>query len=185
MATTQLTVPKIYAGIGSRKAPPEIIDQMREFAYHAAKRGWLLRSGAAEGADRAFELGCDDAKGAKEIFLPWKGFNGHRSPYTQPIEGAYKIAAEIHPAWQFLREPARKLVARNMHQIMGPQLSQSVSCVVCWTPDGCESFKTYSQKTGGTGTAIALASLNLVPIFNLKNEDRYVDAIEFLLMNGM
>lgn len=184
MAIIQVTAPKVYAGIGSRKVPPEVADQMREFAYHAAKRGWTLRSGAADGSDRAFETGCDDAGGKKEIFLPWKGFNGHPSPFHTPDDGAYKIAAEIHPAWQFLRPPARKLVARNMHQVMGPRLTQCVSCVVCWTPDGCESFSTYSQQTGGTGTAIALASLNLAPIFNLKNQDRYIDAIEFILMNG-
>lgn len=174
---------KLYAGIGSRQAPPEALDRMREFAYHAARRGWTLRSGAAEGADTAFETGCDDAKGKKEIFLPWANFNGHGSPLYHPSDGALKIAKEIHPAWDFLRIPAKKLVARNMHQVMGRDLKEVVDCVVCWTSDGCESHETYGRRTGGTGTAIALASLNNVPIFNLHNPDRFIDAIEFLLMN--
>lgn len=174
---------KVYAGVGSRKTPEDVLDKMREFAYHAAKRGWILRSGAAEGADLAFEQGCNDAQGKKEIFLPWPKFNGHQSPYNAPTPGAVRVAAEVHPTWKFLRRPAQMLVARNMHQVMGPHMREAVNCLVCWTPDGCESFETYSRTTGGTGTAIAIASLNNVPIFNLKNPDRYVDAIEFLLLN--
>ncbi len=171
----------VYAGVGSRQTPDDVLEKMREFAYHAAKRGWVLRSGAAEGADHAFEQGCDDAQGKKEIFLPWPRFNGHQSHLATPSDGAVRVASEIHPTWKFLRKPAQMLVARNMHQVMGPQMREAVVCLVCWTPDGCESFKTYSRATGGTGTAIALASLNNVPIFNLQNTDRYIDAIEFLL----
>jgi hypothetical protein len=174
---------KLYAGIGSRQTPPEVIEKMREFAYHASRRGWILRSGAADGADSAFETGCDDAKGKKEIFLPWAKCHGHTSPYFTPSDGALKLAKEIHPAWDFLRVHQKKLIARNMHQIMGPHLGEAVKCVVCWTPDGCESYETYGRRTGGTGTAIALASLNNVPIFNLQKEDRFIDAIEFLLLN--
>jgi hypothetical protein len=172
---------KIYTGVGSRATPHDVLDKMREFAYHAAKRKWILRSGAAEGADLAFETGCDDAQGKKEIFLPWPKFNGHSSQFTGPSADAIRVAAEIHPAWQFMRFPARNLCARNMHQVMGPLMREASNCLICWTPDGCESYETYSRSTGGTGTAIALASLNNIPVFNLKNTDRYIDAIEFLL----
>lgn len=171
----------IYTGVGSRITPPDVLDQMREFGYHAAKRGWRLRSGAAEGADLAFEAGCDDAAGDKEIYLPWPKFNGHHSQFTAPSPAAIRVASELHPAWAFLRHAPRNLCARNMHQVMGSLMNHASNCLVCWTPDGCESYDTYSQKTGGTGTAIALASLNNIPIFNLFNTDRYIDAIEFLL----
>lgn len=174
---------KLYAGIGSRNTPPDVLEKMQEFAYHAAQRGWTLRSGGADGADTAFEMGCDDGQGKKEIFLPWAKFNGNASTLFGPSGDAMRVAAEIHPAWKVLLPAARKLCARNMHQIMGPHMREAVSCVVCWTPDGCESHENYSRTTGGTGTAIALASVNNIPIFNLKNTDRYIDAIEFLLLN--
>lgn len=170
-----------YAGIGSRKAPEDILNLMREFAFHAAAAEWILRSGGAEGADITFEQGCDDGDGQKEIFLPWKGFNGSNSSLFPASDDAYTLASGIHPTWRILKEPARKLVARNMHQILGADLNTPVRCVVCWTPDGCESARTYSRKTGGTGTAIKLASLNHIPVFNLANKDRYFDAVAFLL----
>lgn len=170
-----------YTGIGSRKAPEDVIAQMREFAYHAASLGWVLRSGGAEGADTAFELGCDDAGGKKEIFLPWKNFNNNPSSLYPASEDAYNTASGIHPNWRVLKEPARKLVARNMHQVMGKDLKQQSKCVICWTPDGCENHRQYTRKTGGTGSAIALASLNHIPVFNLANTGRYFDSVAFLL----
>jgi hypothetical protein len=173
-----------YAGIGSRTSPEDVLHQMREFSFQAANLGWTLRSGGADAADKTFEVGCDDANGKKEIFLPWRGFNHNVSPLYTPSADSFRIGAEIHPAWQYLKEPQRKLIARNMHQILGKHLAVAVKLVVCYTPDGCESYKTYSQKTGGTGTAISLASLNNIPIFNLKNEGRAEQALEFITQHS-
>lgn len=175
---------KLYAGIGSRETPPDMIDLMREFAYLASLRGWVLRSGAAQGADSAFELGCDDAKGEKEIFIPWPNFNNHYSQLIGPTDAAMRVAEAVHPTWKRLSPAAKKLVARNMHQIMGANMDEPVLCVVCWTPDGCENIKEYSRKTGGTGTAISFASTQGIPVFNFKHHDRYVEAVEYMLFNS-
>lgn len=172
---------RTYAGIGSRETPEDVLHQMREFAYHVAGVGYTLRSGGADGADKTFEIGCDDAGGKKEIYLPWAGFNKNESSLYPPTEEAEKIASGIHPAWTYLKRPAQLLVARNMHQVLGKDVSNTVDFVICWTPDGCESHKTYSRKTGGTGTAICLASLNNAPVFNIRNEGRYYDAVKFVL----
>jgi hypothetical protein len=171
-----------YAGIGSRDTPPDILQQMREFAYDAAMKGWVLRSGGADGADTGFEEGCDLVNGDKEIFVPWKGFNGRPRPdeFASPSENAYLLAEAIHPAYSKLRKGPRALIARNMHQIMGVDLATPVACVVCWTRDGCESMEKYSQNTGGTGSAIALADCNGIPIFNFKRKERIVDAFNFV-----
>lgn len=173
---------KAYTGIGSRETPDDIYQVMRDFAYMAANNGWTVRSGGADGADTAFELGSDDAGGNKEIFLPWKGFNKRTSDLYPPPDDAYLVGAEIHPAWQYLKEPARKLIARNMQQVLGTELITPTRFVICWTKDGCESFETYSQRTGGTGTALSLASLRDIPIFNLKNDGRFEEAL--LLINA-
>lgn len=172
---------KWFAGIGSRETPAKIMELMTEFAYQAAKRGVGLRSGAAPGADTAFELGATDAQGPKQIFLPWKGFNGSDSPYVdKPPQLAFDIASTIHPVWNVLKQSAKQLVARNMQQIAGPNLDDPVIMVVCWTKDGCESKETYSIKTGGTGTAIAFASTLDIPIFNIRTVARYKQALEYL-----
>jgi hypothetical protein len=112
--------------------------------------------------------------------LPWKGFNGSTSPYAKHNEAAFQVASVIHPAWSFLKPAAKQLAARNMQQIMGEDMNNPVKCVICWTRDGARTHREYSHKTGGTGTAIALASLFDIPVFNLKRPLDHDMAVEFL-----
>ncbi len=51
---------KYYAGIGSRKTPPEMMSLMTDLAARLEEQGWILRSGGAIGADSAFQLGVKD-----------------------------------------------------------------------------------------------------------------------------
>lgn len=161
-----------YSGIGSRQAPTQILDLMTRIASRLAKRGYVLRSGAADGSDIAFEAGARGVGGDSEIFLPWRGFNGSASPlFNLPLdEQAALIASHVHPAWADLKPPVRKLHARNVYQVLGRDLRSPVDFVVCWTPDGAESWTDTSISTGGTGTAIKIADLFKIPVINLHNE---------------
>lgn len=160
----------IYAGIGSRKTPLDILRKMESLAENFARRGFLLRSGAAEGADTAFERGCDEAKGPKEIWLPWNGFEGRAKSKLLPTADMMKIAARIHPVWSNLSQGEQKLHARNVGQVLGANCDVPADFVVCWTKDGCEQVSPAYAKTGGTRTAIALANEYKVPVFNLRND---------------
>lgn len=151
-----------YSGIGSRQTPPHIIEQMKSIAKHLAQLNWLLRSGGADGADLAFEAGCDEVGGQKEIFLPWKGFNNSKSTLYNPTVEAFQMAATIHPVYKNLSIGAQKLHARNCHQILGSDLNDPVSLVVCWTKDGSEK--------GGTATALKIAKRYDIRIINLAVE---------------
>lgn len=165
-----------YAGIGSRETPVEILNLMNQIAKHLAKLGITLRSGGAEGADKAFEDGCDLVNGPKEIYLPWKNFQNSTSQLIVGPEGskAYLIAEEHHPYWHNLSQGARKLQARNSHQILGQDLQTPSDFVVCYTKKG--------KGAGGTGQAMRLAKSMNIPIFDcglyeqdlelLKNEYR-------------
>lgn len=161
----------IYAGIGSRQTPDDILDLMRRIAASLHRRGWLLRSGGAQGADTAFENGAGNGK---EIFLPWKLFNQNPSSLYPPSPAAIELASGLHPGWAYLSTAARKLMARNCHQVLGADLTSPVAVVIAWTPDGCESHQTRTSRSGGTGQAIALASMRGIPVINLKNEDAMV-----------
>ena len=59
-----------YAGIGSRVTPLPFIRCFRTIGEELSYSGYILRSGGADGADKAFEQGCDDAGGKKKyIYL--------------------------------------------------------------------------------------------------------------------
>lgn len=59
-------------------------------------------------------------------------------------------------------------MTRNVFQVLGPDLDARARFILCWTPDGCCSWRKRTKASGGTGHAIALASLAGVPVFNLQ-----------------
>lgn len=161
-----------YAGIGSRETPSAILELMTAIARVLADRGFVLRSGGAQGADSAFAAGASEA--SSEIFLPWPGFaqlQGRRYAPGQRgnllMEGeqtlwrqAEELARRFHPAWDRLSRGARALQTRNSFQVLGPDLVSRSRFVIAWTKDG--------NATGGTGQAIRIALDAGIPVFNLQ-----------------
>ena len=146
---------KFYAGIGSRETPPEICAEMAVRAMRLAIDGYCLRSGAAYGADTAFEAGSHMESGATEIYLPWQGYNGHKSLFYPPSLAAFEMAAKFHPAWSRCSASARCLHARNCHIVLGANLKTPVEFVLFWTKDG--------KASGGTGQALRIAEHYGIP----------------------
>ncbi|WP_419663864.1 hypothetical protein Dvar_40930 [Desulfosarcina variabilis str. Montpellier] len=146
---------QFYTGVGSRKTPPEILTLMTRFAMFAARNGLILRSGGAIGADQAFEAGAGDLK---EIYRP-----------EDATPEALELAAQYHPAWHYMKWYSRRLHGRNAFQVLGKGLNTPSKFLICWTPDGCTRHSTRKTSTGGTGTAISIASeVAKIPIFNMQ-----------------
>lgn len=162
----------VYAGIGSRETPFEVLRLMSRIARACAAEGAVLRSGAADGADAAFERGAVEAGGSTEIYLPWRRFNGHASALFHVSREALELAARFHPAWARCSPAAQKLHARNGYQVLGRHLDAPADVVICWTPGGSGS--------GGTGQAIRIARAHGVPVHDLGNAKvlaRYIERL--------
>jgi hypothetical protein len=147
-----------YAGIGSQKTPPDVLELMANLGREMAHRRMVLRSGGAQGADMAFEHGCTQAGGGKEIYLPWPRFNGSTSSIEHPRPEAFDLAANYVPYWGQLKRSVKQLHARNMHQILGWELDSPAQFVLCWTPGG--------KLVGGTAVALRVALDRDIPIYN-------------------
>lgn len=147
-----------YAGIGSRETPNEILNYFTSLAAYFSKKGFTLRSGGAEGADKAFEIGCDRTSGKKEIYLPWRGFEHSDSKLIVSNDKAYEIAQSFHPNWDRLTDGAKKLQARNSHQVLGFDLDTPSNFIICWTKNG--------KGQGGTGQALRIAEHYKIPILD-------------------
>jgi hypothetical protein len=165
-----------YAGIGSRDTPPIVYAIMADVAELLARKSWILRSGGADGADDAFERGCDRVRGGKQIWLPWPGFAARTTPPTlpdgravySPSRGGWALAATFHPVWGKLKNSHKRLHARNVAQILGPStddagwFEEPSAVVICWTKAG--------KGGGGTGQAIRLARNYGIQIIDLGNK---------------
>ena len=151
-----------YAGIGARATPADVLRDMTVMAGWLARTGWTLSTGGADGADNAFAAGAP--AGQRTIWLPWRGYNGHRGPDCRVLSAAamaacIEIAAPLHPAWERCSPAVRKLHARNAAVLLGGTLDRPVDAVVCFTVEG--------RVTGGTGMAIRIAEANGIPVLNL------------------
>lgn len=182
-----------YTGVGSRKVPQDQRILFRQVGQILAEKGWLLRSGAAEGCDQAFEQGADQVMGAKAIYLPYPGFRrcrpGGQEPRQvidqgEPDERVDQILRQsgVPGMDELLQAEARqreegltrtrrqailRLYRRNVAQILGADLNDPSRFVLCWTPDGATGPEEYQQgRTGGTGVAILVASQHDIPVFN-------------------
>ena len=150
-----------YAGIGARATPAAVLSDMTVMAGWLARTGWHLSSGGADGADAAFAARAP--AGQRTVWLPWRGYNGHRGPDCRVLSAAelpacIEIAAPLHPAWERCSPAVRKLHARNA-AVLGLTLDRPVEACVAWSPDG--------RIEGGTGMAIRIAEARGIPVFNL------------------
>lgn len=159
---------KYYTGVGSRKTPENIKTVMTALASKLELMGYILRSGGAEGADKAFENGVKNYL-HKDIYLA-----KHCTP------AAMEIAKKFHPAWGACSDYAKKLHGRNAFQVLGGGLECKSQFLMCWTPDGCISHKTRSIETGGTGTAISIADHYKIEIINLKIDSHLNRILSFI-----
>lgn len=160
----------VYTGIGAREAPAAIIAIVEKIGAFMATKGYVLRSGGAEGCSVAFERGCDSAAGKKEIYLPWRGFNGNNSPLYAVSERALSIASAFNPAWVTLGDSAKKCAARYAHVIMGQDLKKPSAFVICYTGGG--------KQKGGTGQALKIAQKYKVPVFDIGAFEETPEAIK-------
>lgn len=147
-----------YAGIGSRETPYEVLEYFTNIAAYFSSKGFILRSGGAGGADKAFENGCDRINGIKEVYLPWKYFESSNSNLIVSNIKAFEIAQSFHPIWDRLSDGAKKLQARNSHQVLGEDLETPSNFIICWTKNG--------KGQGGTGQALRIAKHYQIPIFD-------------------
>ena len=167
-----------FTGIGSRVTPRNKLIILRNTCASLARLGYTLRSGGAPGADQWCEAGADHFNGSKEIYIPWRGFEGIQDGLIVTDPRCEEIAGAFHPGWANCKPGARKLHSRNVPQVLGETLDVPSRFVLCWTPDGSEGETTF--KTGGTGQALRIAAHYNVPIFNVFHDDAIDRLIIFL-----
>lgn len=182
---------KYYAGIGSRVLPMPIINLIKEIGYKMALKGYILRSGAADGSDSDFEYGCIHACGEADIFLPWRGFKNRVKGkfkginYIDPIQGQMSVSRRlmidtgIIPHWDKMNETSQKFHSRNVNQVEGDFDEPDVTVVIFYAPTDWAT----DEVQGGTRTAVELARKKGIPTYNLYVESEKSRIMEILEIN--
>lgn len=160
-----MKTPIIITGIGSRETPQNILSEMTKIGEFCKQNNIYIRSGHADGADVAFEVGAQENC---IVYLPWWGFNNKitsnaKKHVIKSDENVIKMTWKYHPYPSKLSPAAHKLMNRNVYQVLGEDLNSPSNAVICWTKDGKDS--------GGTGQAIRIAWDYKIPVYNMYFEE--------------
>jgi len=171
-----------YAGVGSRRTPPDVLEAMADIAQTLGDAGTALSTGGADGADKAFETGALRTDAPITVHAPWPGYNGYRPgrdpetdidivhpKSTESVQGRTyaELAREHHPYWQRCSRGARALFLRNVSILAGARHDDGgtlpVRAVVAYTPNGLP----VGREAGGTGHTLRTAASLDIPCVNL------------------
>ena len=152
-----------YAGIGSRETPKKIQYLMRDIAFALAELKWVLNSGGANGADLAFQIGCEDYckknnilyADRQQIFLPWNGFNdlkvrvGNGYIVYPKSTKAIDLIKELHPIPSsiLVKESLTALMSRNANQVLGIDLKTPIKMIICYSDKDIKFDETGDRKS--------------------------------------
>ena len=169
---------KFYTGVGSRNTPKDVMDEMYLIGVYLSEKGYILRSGNARGADSAFQMGCDSVNGDSEIYLPLENFgtlkrNTILVKDTKILLQAFEIAKSVKSKTYVWNKKNKPFHTRNVFQVLGFHLNKPSDFVLCWTDTGAENHDEIINRNdkSGTSTAISLASIYNIPVFNMYNKD--------------
>lgn len=137
-----------------------------------AQKGWVLHTGAAQGADQAYAVGALKAGGKVYLHLPWKTYERmwvgearsrfpgnvrtddvEHSPQWEKAEASVFV---FHPAAQRLQRSVILLHARNYNCIV-PAPEQPVDFTVAFP----------GPRGGGTMQGVRIAAAFDVPVVRL------------------
>lgn len=152
-----------YACLGDDKTPTDALDRMATWVATLAEAGFTLRTTGQGPVAKAVE-----PKSLKtEIYIPFKKFDNIESPFNKYPSEAEEIAASCHPtSWETLKNGQRLFLTRNVGLLLGLDLHSHARALLVWTPDGVESSRDITWKTGFTGHPMRVAGKALIPIFN-------------------
>lgn len=173
---------KYYTGIGSRDISPDTYQLLVDIGERMAEKGYVLRSGGAQGADQAFQEGaCKVDPDKTEIWLPDSTFENKRlqdakflgSNYTVPDNSTREAAEEwlidsgVVKNIRSKNLKSRKLLCRNVYQVVGgtcPILMPRkwLSSVVIYATNEEEIYKKGTRVGVWTGRHFGVPTYNVM-----------------------
>lgn len=170
---------KYITFVGSRQTPDDVIAQNVTLLNRYISQGYIVRSGNAEGFDLL--VSCHAIPGLREIYLPYKNFNlqylgGIYNDAYVPntawpnYQKAKELVQQFHPLKDKVPEKALPYLIRDVYQVLGLDLKTPSKKVICWTPDGAQTAKECTKKTGGTAMVIRIADVYGIPVENLNRK---------------
>lgn len=171
-----------YIGVGASTAPDHILNLIFQISLKMALLGFGLRTQGFTDANRMFYKGAVAGNGEAKVYLPWLGADQQANPaFVLPTEEGHANARRKCSTYERMRDSQKKIRAATENLLFGSDTEQPAKFIVCWSPDGAESFE---QTTGSTGEIIAALDARPfwhMPAFNLQRADSMQNLADFIM----
>lgn len=168
---------KSVAIIGSRRINEKQFNYITKVAEAFARRGWVIRTGCADGTDYASMVGCRNIDPTLlTLYLPWKTYNSqyqtvneHHIVYNERDQQFIHWTDSItkyHPAPERLSRGAKSLMARNYGIVSGADLVVALPMSL--------------TDVGGTGQGMRIANDLNIPFFTVCEKDERIRLKEYI-----
>lgn len=169
---------KFYTVVGSRKTPKDICDLMSQIGIKLESQGWILRSGAAIGADSAFEKYVTN-----KVIYTIKNFDFSPENYDFCKSELFSILGK-GLCFDNYSKNSQILILRDMNQVLGSIKTtlEKSKFLICYTPYENYELNPPNNHCGGTRFAVRIAKKHQIPVYNLVNKQDK-ERIEKWIMN--
>lgn len=168
--------------IGSEilKEGSEIGQILKSVCERLAVLGFILRTSGTEGTEmialstykNQVDMGVIPPTRIK-VFLPWREFNTflpYPQCYTTIGPANYDLCSSfirsVHPHWAKGTRQTKLLQAKNALIVFGEKLNKPCDFILAFAPTNAKGLV-----TGIASSAIELANLQNIPVFNLYDEE--------------
>ena len=151
---------KYYAGCGNGSSTQLVCEMLKRTAEVMAKNGYILRTGGTKAADESLEKGCDNAKGKKEVYLPFEGYNDNPSKLynLENYKEAENIAKKYDYNWTLSSNKVKSVITQYSYILLGRDLNTPAECLIA-----------CSNGRGTCDRAINLAKNLGIPVYDVGN----------------
>jgi len=158
----------IYSGVGSRKTPLEICQIMTKIGEKLQNKGYILRSGAAIGADKAFEKNVNPKN---KCIYTVQNYDYSQENYDFCYNELISVWDKNLPFDEY-ENYSKILLLRDINQVLGSKntVLEKSKFLICYTPhERYELSPPYS--VGGSRIAIRCALKHGIKVHNLVNPE--------------
>ena len=157
-----------YTVIATDDVPDAIANDISNLVGALANRSFILRTFPSDN-----NLCQNAIKGTKsfEPYIPFNGYNDSGESEFTTTPWNKKLGAEIISGWSRIPDNIHSIVGVNIAVMLGKWNSEHSKFLIVWTPDGVENSNKTNRETGYVSTAIEVAHIYGIPVFNLKRED--------------
>ena len=171
---------RYYGGVGSRETPESVLNKFITIASSLEVNNFYASTGCADGADKAFRIGCSEpriytCRGSEHGIDPQHYSNYFKTEY---------IVKELLGVTRYnnMSTFAKLAHRRNCYQILGDDLTTPVEFTLLYAKPN----KSGDGVLGGTVTAYKLSKALGIPTFNFFYENaesqfqQYLDVMAIL-----